>query len=91
MSADILYPPDEASATVHRTIHCCLDIRGALRWPLRRLRGMFRIDGRACSGAQAREILLDHLSQGRRVLPMGEPCEGFSYETGCPGHQEKTA
>lgn len=78
MSADILYPPDEASATVHRTIHCCLDIRGALRWPLRRLRGMFRIDGRACSGAEAREILFDHLSQGRRVLPMGEPCEGFS-------------
>lgn len=24
--------------------------------------------------------------KGRKVLPFGEPCEGFSYETGCPGH-----
>lgn len=24
--------------------------------------------------------------QGKKVLPFGDPCDGFSYETGCPGH-----
>lgn len=29
------------------------------------------------------------LEDGKRVLPIGEPCEGFSYKTGCPGHEVK--
>jgi hypothetical protein len=24
---------------------------------------------------------------GRRVLPMSDECEGFDYQTGCPGHE----
>jgi hypothetical protein len=65
----------------------CVDIRGVLRWSNKKLAGMFtHDDGRRCSGPDAREFLLDQLALGRRVLPMGGPCEGFSYETGCPGH-----
>jgi len=24
--------------------------------------------------------------EGIKVVPFGKPCDGFSYETGCPGH-----
>jgi hypothetical protein len=42
--------------------------------------------GTAATRTEAIEWLYDELAKGRRVLPMGPPCEGFSYETGCPGH-----
>lgn len=26
--------------------------------------------------------------EGKKVIPLNDPpCEGFSYETGCPGHE----
>ncbi len=25
--------------------------------------------------------------EGVKVIPFGEPCEGFSYQTGCSGHE----
>lgn len=71
-----------------KRVHMVVDIRGVLRWPNRKLAGMFvHEDGRSLSGPDAREFLLDQLELGHRVLPMGEPCEGFSYQTGCPGHE----
>jgi hypothetical protein len=30
---------------------------------------------------------MDELAKGRKVLPTG-PCEGFSYDAGCPGHDD---
>ena len=33
-----------------------------------------------------RDWLKLQLLQGKRVLPMGEKCEGWSDITGCPGH-----
>lgn len=69
-----------------KVIHCCIDIRGVLRWGDAGLRGMFMKDGRKMKGAEVREYLLDQLEAGRKMLPMGEPCEGFSFATGCPGH-----
>lgn len=70
------------------TVHMCLDIRGALRWGKSQLKGMFTDDtGRALSADEAREHLYDCLAKGWRVIPLTpQPCEGFSYETGCPGH-----
>lgn len=89
MNDDILYPPSPASATLPRIVHCCIDIRGMLWWPKRRLRGLMVDDaGKRLTPEQAREYLLDQIALGRRVLPLGGECEGFSYETGCPGHQE---
>jgi len=70
-----------------KTIHCCIDIRGVLRWKDRDLRGMFAYqNGQKLSGKEVREVLYDELAKGRKGIPMGEPCEGFSYDTGCPGH-----
>lgn len=71
------------------TMHMCLDIRGAMQWSKRRLAGLVTVDGRRGTAKEAWSFLADELARGRRVLPLGEPCEGFSYETGCPGHPAK--
>lgn len=69
------------------TVHMCIDIRGILNWPKKNLKGLFiRSDGKSCTSQEARDYLMDRLSEGKKVIPFGAPCEGFSYETGCPGH-----
>ena len=71
-----------------RTIHVCLDVRDALRWPKAKLRGMIcDADRRRLTVDEVRDYLLDELAQGHEVLPFGEPCDGFDYKTGCPGHE----
>jgi hypothetical protein len=70
-----------------QTVHMSIDIRGVLNWPKRRIAGLFKhSDGRRASADEVRDHLHDMLSEGKRCLPFGKPCEGFSYETGCPGH-----
>ena len=72
---------------VTTSFHMCVDIRGAIKWPNSRLKSLFcDSQGQPVSAEAAREHLLDQLQMGRRVIPFGKPCEGFSYETGCPGH-----
>ena len=65
-----------------------LDIRGFLMNNTRKrdYAHMFRHDdGRLMTPDEAKAELLNQLAMGRKLLPFGE-CEGFSYETGCPGH-----
>ena len=70
-----------------RTVHMCVSIEGVLRWPDKDLVNMFSDDnGHRQPARMVRDFLKLELLKGRRVLPMGEPCEGWSYETGCPGH-----
>lgn len=56
------------------------------------LKGMapyFHVEGRAIrTGDDVREFLLDCLSEGKEVIPMGTPCEGFDFKKGCPGHEQ---
>jgi hypothetical protein len=67
--------------------HMCVDIEGVMRWPDGHLRRLFsEDDGSKKSGKFVRDWLKLQLHQGKRVLPMGKECEGFSYQTGCPGH-----
>jgi hypothetical protein len=71
-----------------RHFHVSLDIQGFLlhHSRMRDYAGMFhRDDGSLMPPAEAKAELLRQLSMGRKMLPYGE-CEGFSYETGCPGH-----
>jgi len=73
-----------------KTVHICLDIRGFLKSHMLsgEFDGMFRDDdGRKLTADEAKDMLLDQLVLGRKVLPYGQ-CEGFSYETGCPGHED---
>jgi hypothetical protein len=73
-----------------RTIHMCMDIEGFLnnaRFPSS-FEGMFKHDdGRPMTPQEARSELFEQLRMGRRVIQMC-PCEGFDYQTGCPGHEE---
>jgi len=76
---------------VGRTIHVSVNVRGALLAPLseqRRVYDTLTTEGRPCASVEEyRGVLADLLADGIKRLPMGQPCEGFSYETGCPGHE----
>ena len=47
-----------------------------------------RDDGSKMTGEQLKAAFIEELSKGHKVIPLGKPCEGFSYVTGCPGHEE---
>lgn len=68
--------------------HICISIRGVLaNWKDSDFKGVFmHDDGREMTPIEAKNSLMDELQKGRRVLPHGEPCEGFDYVKGCPGH-----
>lgn len=42
-------------------------------------------NGKPVSVDQAKSFLLDELSQGHEVIPIGK-CSNFNYQTGCKGH-----
>lgn len=73
----------------NKIVHMVIDIRGVLGWPNKKLAGLFTEGGKPLTAQQAREYLLDKLSEGYRVLPMGKECEGFDKVNGCPGHRKK--
>lgn len=85
--AGALLPPATGSKTTYSTYHMCVDIKGVLRWPDKDLRRLFTDDdGQMQPGKLVRDWLKLQLAQGKRVLPLGEKCEGWSDITGCPGH-----
>lgn len=70
-------------------VHVCLDIQGYLTNHTRKrdyAKLLRRDDGTVMEADEAKRCLVRELSLGKKVLPFGEPCEGFSFETGCPGH-----
>lgn len=73
--------------------HCCHSIRGPLanwskaEWK-RNAKG-WRKDGWPMTADQLKDFFMDQFSMGREVIPLGAPCEGFDYKTGCPGHEIK--
>ena len=80
-------------AEVSKHYHMCQDVRGALKnWTRAQLRTMFRrADGRHMTADEARDLLLDELSKGHKVIPIGPACEGFDYSgDGCPGHEDQS-
>jgi len=75
-----------------RIFHMAQSVRGALRnWrtPRDYPRGYLTENGRELSFDEAINVMMEELSKGREVLPLGDPCEGFDYKTGCPGHDEE--
>lgn len=70
------------------TYHVSLDVAGALRnWRAREWKGVVTdpATGRKLTPDEFKDLLLEQLAKGVRRLPYGE-CEGFSTDTGCPGH-----
>ena len=76
-------------------IHMCVDVRGIIRRlsasRAKMAPGITDGHGRPVTRLHAIELFMDELAKGHKVVPMGEPCEGFSYETGCPGHAAAVA
>lgn len=70
-------------STIH---HVNMSVRGALR--NRNFKGFTSDDGSEASAREVEDFLMDQLAMGREKIPFGEPCEGFSYITGCPGHKK---
>jgi len=70
--------------------HVSLSVRGAIGWPDRLLKTLFRKDdGTKVTPREAKAFLMDELAQGREKIPLSSmPCEGFDYKTGCPGHRD---
>lgn len=66
--------------------HICISIEGALKnWKNSEWKHIAKQNN--CTVADVKNYFVESLKEGKRVLPFGEPCEGFSYETGCPGHE----
>jgi hypothetical protein len=78
----------EPGKTYNTTHHMCMSIEGCLR----NHRGLkIKIfnneDGSQTSDKEARAYLAECQAKGWKVIPFGEPCEGFDYfGHGCPGH-----
>ena len=69
--------------------HVAQSVRGALlNWKKRDWeRNLVDGAGRPVGAYASKQYMLDQLAQGREVIPLThEPCAGFSYKTGCPGH-----
>lgn len=73
---------------ITRHVHMCCDISGVLKRSGKFLHNMFSDNGKRKPGKVVRAWLESQLAEGKRVLPMGK-CEGFDYQTGCPGHEIK--
>jgi hypothetical protein len=72
-----------------QTIHACLNVRGLLELPKSKLKHLFHDNkGARLSPDEAKNYLYNCLSEGKEVLPFGEPCEGFDYKKGCNGHKQ---
>lgn len=53
-------------------------------------RDIARLFGRSVKDVtELKRILIDYLILGIKVLPLGKKCEGWSDETGCPGHEKE--
>ena len=84
---------DTASGERTKTImsyHMSISIAGVLKYTKRQFNkeftGVFRDDnGKVMTYEQVRDVLLEHQSQGHKVIPCGD-CDNFDWQSGCHGH-----
>ena len=68
-----------------RTFHICQSVEGALRnWKKTEWKSLAKSNNMSID--QLKDEFYKMHSEGIKVIPFGDPCEGFSYQTGCPGH-----
>ena len=78
----------EPGKVYHEIHHMCMSIEGCLRNHKDRKITIFNNNnGSRATDKQARAYLAECQAKGWKVIPLGEPCEGFDYfGHGCPGH-----
>lgn len=71
-----------------KSFHMCFNIEGMLRNNTNKKLGKLFVnnDGTPANGADVRKELKGELAKGRKVLPMGDGCDNFDFQTGCLGH-----
>ncbi len=74
-----------AHSMAKSTLHVCQSVSRALKnWKKKTWEAMGRDNDMTAAQIKERFRILEF--EGIKVLPIGKECEGFSYETGCPGH-----
>ncbi len=73
------------------TTHICISVDGVLAMSPSQFEREFDNvvrdhTGKMMTTAEVRRHFEEARDKGYKVLPMNGECEGFSYETGCPGH-----
>lgn len=69
-------------------IHVCQSVGGALKnWGKKEWASVAKSNNMTIDALKEQFRIMEF--EGKRVIPIGDPCEGFSYLTGCPGHEEK--
>jgi len=72
---------------VTKTIHICQSVSGALKnWSKKEWESVAKHNKMTADALKERFRIYEF--EGKRVIPLGEPCEGFSYQDGCPGHEK---
>jgi len=72
---------------VTKRYHFSQSIEGALKnWGRAEWESIARSNG--MTPAQVKKQFELYRFEGKKVIPFSQECEGFSYETGCPGHDE---
>lgn len=65
--------------------HICQSVDGALKnWKKAEWRNIAEANNMTIDAVK--EQFKIYQFEGKRVIPLGDPCEGFSYIDGCPGH-----
>ena len=72
-----------------RTTHMCIDLRGALmNWEDRMWRKCVTADdGHTMSPQEVKLQFLEHIAEGKKVIPMDPSCDNFDFQKGCLGHE----
>lgn len=74
---------------MRRTIHFCQSVDGALKhWSKNQWQQVAKDNKMTLDAVKERFRIYQF--EGKKVIPIGEPCEGFSYVDGCPGHPTPT-
>lgn len=70
-----------------RIIHVCQSVDGAIKnWGPREWKSLAQSNNMTIAAVKEQFRIMQF--EGKKVIPIGEPCDGFSYQDRCPGHEE---
>lgn len=70
------------------TIHICQSVSGAIKnWDKKTWQAIAKDNNMTVEAIKERFRIYEF--EGKKVIPIGDPCEGFSYQDGCPGHEAR--